>query len=719
MALSFTPISALNKSSFLRPFGDELVIAATSGSSMAGKTIYVWIGMFVNSYDALPDLTTIPTKGWVVAFPASGTVEMGKQLNSYSYQWENIGVTLQRTGTTTMNITPYGLMTMDQNELSNNIPLDSLDILTKNSIINGTPFDNTSPSVYNSDKYLRVVVYVVDGTDIDETGYIDIEITSRFIEKGLYNVVSEFSNFNYFFSSLTIAGIDPGFSLNSNTSMRFILTGTWTAGGWIAIMEINGNNNAQYYTDNNLSMVYFDGAGGISEASSNLDGIISEAAFVSVSAVTSLNGSSTNKYIDVVFDKDYFTKDKQYYIFLIPVKTNDYSNTFVTDILEVTDFVVPTYGDSIEEMNSYTFDDVPYTKCATQAVIHEPIDIQNYQDKATYNAAIVTNESFGTFDSNIQGVRVFIGDMAVPNGTRLDYTTVEEITAFTLVNDSEKYGVKFELQPRPEWAGTLKYITFEYNFSIPMFESAEVTDLIYRQYTLHIDPYETDNSKINITQVLGTVSGENPTKICGDNNEKIYVYYTIEEPGSYHAIAYLEGLHEIYESGSGEIEKTSNPLITKMVTEDGDGGGTTGLIIVDSKNMVVDKEYCLEIIAIKDDHIEGECNNEDVDVTLTLVGGKQLKVEYSATNNIKQVEIIVRPFTTKPGLGNQYEKKFVFTDQSGESILFPAVNGILLFAYQVTVTMKMETNCLVQGTSIFNVDIIGFADNQLLTLEPI
>lgn len=719
MVLTITPIAQLNKSSFLRPFGDELAISVSSDTSLVGKDVYILIGLFANSFDDLPDLTGLPKFGYKVAFPGSNsTVEMAKQSHEYSYLWENMAIKLQRTSTTAMTITPSGLMRADVNSISNNLPIYPIQSLLRNATQNGIDLDNKTPSVYNSLKSLRVIVVVADTTGVLSYQFIDIPYTSRFYEEGLYGGGSEFTNFDYKVVNLSVYG--AGFSLNTNSVIRFSCTGAWTAGGWIAIFEDNGTNNASdFVIDTNLHIKYFDGTITAGTAvTMNTTENFPNSAFVGFSAVTLIGG--TTKYVDVTFNAAYFDKTKTYRVVFIPVKVNDYSNSFITDPIEVTDFVTPTYGTVEEHMNVYNSIETPFEKCVSGLVPHERLFSYYAHNKEDYNADVVSNSSSGTFDSNFKSVKLFVGFLAIPNTKKFDVSTAEEITSFSTTETSSLFSAETNIAMRPEWVNKQLYLTYQLIFEITQDDGTKSTDFIYYQKPFFVVDYT--EAGINILYQLDQ-NNNLLTKICGDTTE-IKILYEVAETGNYEYIAYLEEEYDPYSSGGEVLIKKENSKILSqgeiiIAGNPNVPDGTYQSIVIDAKKLVSNKEYCLEIIAENKDHILGTCESTTIDLELTYLGSGNLKVAYNNIGlGVKQVELIIRPITNKKFLVNLV-KNYIFNDASGETDQFSFKGQTWSYTILIDVTIKTENNCIIQGSVEMTILKGAAPTTSTLNLNPI
>lgn len=724
MAITFTPIADQNNTSILRPLDSEIIFSGTSTLSLAGKTLYIQLGMFLDIDEPLPIYFDPPTTGYRVTFPSDTIPVIVPQISTqYSQLTEPVTkLTFTRASTTTFTILMDAIMTMDLHSLSPNFGVDNVQRITKNSRYNAKRLDNKYSCVYNKQKVLRLLVYVFDGQTPVDYGYVDIKYNSRFFATGLNFGASEFTNFQYYF--FLAAGMQPGFSINQNTSMRFVIDGTWTGGGYLAIWEDTGqDNNTQFYNDLNFNLIYFNGSGGKSTVFDYDD-----SAIVSVGSITTIG--STSKYINVVFSLDYFDVIKKYRVAFIPIKASDYSNTFITDLLSVTDFQPPTVGDIItDQIWNYNSIGNIYKRCVGNVAPKERLIFKLTQGKESYNANLITDGNPGSWDDNFVGYSVYLYDTYIPDGHAINLNLAEELTNKILTDTDTENGGEVEIRIRPEWAGTSKYVIHVWRFKLQVNDSTTEDQEIYGIQSMAIADYVDDTS---ILYVGMTDSNSNTiTKICGDTGIVNMKFRNLLENNSFDLIAYLEGSEgeeDVYQDGSDKFEKQNTVAITEMdqnfvaVTVD-DITTNDANVKIDTSKLDYGKQYCLNLIGISQDTILGECvASANIDIILTLVQivnqGYTVNIDYSGlTVGVKEVEIVVNRVTDKPLLGEK-PLYYKFTSSSGSTGEFSKFGaGWALLILEISVTIKTDNNCYLSDTKQFSVQkVVKTTDSQTLTL---
>ncbi len=720
MALSFSTVTAQNIHSVLRPYGSELAFTCTSTTSLAGKEIFVVPMFFVRSTDVQSLLnSSYPKYGYTHTYPGSnGTADMTKLSHDYDFCHENIRLSFTRSSTTQFTITPYGLTTMDVGKAPAQFQLDSADRCLKNHRLNPKKLDNVTPSVFNEDRVMRFYVVVTDGDyNVEQQGVCDINFTARWYEKGLYNVDSEWSDFDYkLFQNGT--QID-GFSTHTDTTVRLQINAgsTHAVGGWWVYIfrEFGQGNGTNYWTDIELNGKFFSGSG-VGTAVDTID----SAAVSASSALTTISGNI--KYVDIVIDKDYITKGNVYRVVFVPVKTNDFSNSFITDSIRVTDYIPPTSGNITDEIEHYTDTTQIYLNCVSGVAINERLRFAVLFDKTSYNDNIITNGSNGSFDENLSNYRIFITEQKVQDGLPLNYANAESVGDWGLINTSIEHGGVTTLRMRPEWSGKTLFLTHEWTFNIQLDNGLKSTDVTYYQQSFSVGA-RVDDTDIEFIGLFDSDNNE-ITRICAEDNEVIVARFKNLTPNTYNLIAYLENEENVY-LNSAFVKLNSTPITVLPQTFD---GSDLVDIKIDTKLLDIGKAYTLDLIGINDNSIAGSCGAETLDVTLAIedAGANSLNMSLaygSFSGSVAKVWVELNAVGSK-WLGTQ---KWEFTSESDsdtfEFVYYPnnkyiKLTGTAIVDIQGFITVLTTQGCYIADKfNMNNVYSTKLTETKTITLD--
>ena len=701
MALSFSTVSDQNIHSVLRPFGSELAFTVTSSTSLAGKEIFIVPAFYVRETDVQSLLISdYPRYGYRHTYPGSnGTADMTKQSHDYDFCHENVRLSFTRSSTTQFTVTPYGLTTMDIGKAPSTYQLDSVDRCMKSHRLAGSRLENITPSVFREDRVMRFYVVVTDGDyQIEQQGKIDIGFAARWYEKGLYDATAEWSKFDYnlYQNGSSVDGV----SLHTDTVIRFQFdkgaTNNWDGGWWVYIFRETGQTNtANYWDDIKLNGKFFSTSGVGSGALTGVD----SSAIVSSGSITNIAGNLN--YVDITFDSSYFEKGYIYRAVFVPAKLNDFSNSFITDTLKITDYVPPTKGDVTDEIEHYDQVSGIFLNCVSGVAVGERLRFKAIMDKTSYDANILTNVSAGTFDTNLRTYKLYVTEQSVQSGLPLNYGDAEAVGDYGIVDNATENGGITTLRMQEAWAGKTMFLTHEWTFDIKLDNGLKSQDVVYYQQIFSVDAKVSDSD----IEFLGFFdeNGDALTKICATNNQVITARFENLNIGqSYDLIAILDNEKNTW-TNSSFIKLNSQPIVS--LPENFDGSELVD-VEIDTKLLDIDKQYTLQLIGISETNAVATCGIETIEITQTYAGVQQgavlITIDYgSFSGSLKKLWFEVTGWGNKL-LGSQ---KFEFTADSepGQQTIIFYPKKEITKEYSVTLDYKITVfttdGCYLSGTT--------------------
>lgn len=709
MAISVLSKSAdTTKGSILRPFGTESYFELQSTTSLAGKTIYIVPYMFVQPTSNIGKLYTDaapPSVGWVVNYPGTNTtVQMLKQQHAYDYAHINTGISLTRTSTTRFTVTPRFIMAADLLGGDGTYNVDNQTRVKCPTRIQGIPFEYGATSVYTEARVARYFVMVYDATTqtIGDTIAVDLGYQARFYKKGLAGGPPEFTNFDYFY---TQGGqVVDGVSVVTDTDITFRITGSY-AGAWVYVFEDSGNgNNKPFIQDLNLSGKWC-ASGGTTSAISDVSG-----------TAIKTNNAATNTGSDwlhrITLDKTYFTKGKTYRIVFLPTKTNDYSNSYYTDVVKVVDVNPLVYGTISDKIEQYDTTNTIYHNGIYNACAGERIRFQAFMSKSSYNANASAIYA-GTFDLNFGHYKIYVTEQNVADGQKLDYSKATLITSLGITNDTSDMGGTTTLRMQDEWIGKTIYVTHEWVFNMK-YLTFDYQDVIYYQQPVSVraDATDTQFEVLELKDDAGVdILGEDTA--CDDSTNTLTAKIENQLLANYDLITIVTNEHNKW-SNASFVRLQDKAILSSDAAVN---AGATAEFKVDYSLLENDKEYRLEIIAIpKTAGTQATCSgsNSDIEITyaadITGTGMGYFEVMYDvdagAVVSKVQLTLIQQAVTGtgKPVLGGNFESVFESDQQTDTFSLLPFTNA----TQTKTVTVKMSVlttgGCQYNGTKTLTIE---------------
>lgn len=639
MALTVTVNPTSNTSEAIGMKSAQQSATIQSDVSLVGANIYLDFGLFLDS--GQPEPTTIvsnPQVGYVFQYPASATLGIQPTLiNSYRYyQWQLFDVTVDTTDNFNFTINYTLFYQADKDSYVSPTALNNLDLFLSNSINAVSILDNSSPSIYNQQKTLKIRVVHDDGTTNKPFTVAQGDYQLRFWGRGLLDAQGDTTVFSY-------EMVRDGETVNNlsafvNTTIRFSINGSSLPGNYkVGVARVDSISNASnILNDLEIHQVDVSNTGVISTISG-----LSSSAIISATGLTNVSGDIYNGEIEI--DKDYFNVDGRYRIFFHFDIGSSVWSPQITETEIVSDAPYPaTFGLISHNLWVYDLNNTnPYTnECFVNAVPRARIQVEITHNKSQYATQLTTNGGGGTWEDN------FVSALGMFSSTLpADGDAIRTRNDFEITRNDNVFTSGFRIPD--DWAGETRYILFVFTFEVPFDPEQSYTDLIY--YAIKVTCRDFDENGDNLFSVAlkDTVGDPFGNAICEDYSGSLKVETTkdVSLNGVDYSLVSLFNIigEDEFEEHDSFVKTVPPQLISDKVVSQGSNFEPSNIITTTLLPDKFDKtkDYCFTAIAQKYQTGGGGnpapaiCPNLDVTLDMDYVGGNNTfsDVEFTVTIN--------------------------------------------------------------------------------------
>lgn len=732
MALSIltTPAVLVNNKSIGAP--GRVTFEVDSTTSLTGNDIYIRPGLWLQLNEPPSIATTASTQAYRFSYPvALGTITISPlptlhpTLHVYS-----IEVTITSDTRFTVDIRYlYKADRLDYDQYNPTL-IDNLFHIEKATIRTSGIYNNGRASVYNENRLFRVEVTEIDPTTkgISSRVNFDTPTTARFWCSDLYDncdecipsecvstIVSGYT-FALFRDGLQV----PSISAFEDTTLRVVveLDSGSIDDFYIAVYRRdNVRNDRVYWQDLDLAYALFDpGLNALTPSPIPLGPF-------QTGPVTFINNAANIYTAGIILDSSYFEVGAEYRFFVVINHSSGSSFSCYSDPFFADAPAPPTYGDLSCDIYDYSSASNAYnTCCITSVACGERLKICVDMDETTYNDAVYTNNTSGSFATNFEA----IGNIVMENlPTPADILTATQEYQFT--TNATGTGGCVTLRVPSAWAGETRYLVFVYVFKLT------VDGYTYRDYIYH--PVKIVVSALSADLTLSSIVDEDATdivaqgRICADYSGLLTLTIANAAGATYDFIPMIRqgtsGDDWMEEDGytNDNLDQLGNNIITAT---DDDFTGSDATFTIDPRKMALGQTYCVKAIAKSTAAATNPvCSAYDIDVTLTCdrvtsQGMGNVQADFTFTYDILAfAETIDNMRAVFSYNGSQITGIPFYAEPGSATFSFVFVYEPLI-TFDIRLSLGLDTGCEYLETFPLSVQVIAAGTtSDTITFDPL